>query len=107
MTAPTTMVERIAARLADVSLGEGVTLKVALLPWLVSPTKPPPANDPVAAAIGAIVREVLSEAREPTEAMEKAGEVAIDSGDETGYGSYWKQTAAWQAMIDAALKEGE
>ena len=49
-------------------------------------------------------RAALMELREPTEAMKNAGKVALNDGDEIDPNSWWKQTAVWQAMIDAALK---
>lgn len=49
-------------------------------------------------------RAALTEMREPTEAMKNAGKVAMNDGDEIDPNSWWRQTAVWQAMIDAALK---
>jgi hypothetical protein len=94
----TTMVKRIAAEIADMDIGDGVTLTVALTPWLLSPTKPPPVENPVEAAIRAIVREVLTEAREPTDDMRMA-EIMLAAPVEIG--------ETWRAMVDAALKEGQ
>lgn len=51
-----------------------------------------------------LARAALTEMREPTEAMKNAGEVALNDDDEIARNSWWKQTAVWQAMIDAAVK---
>lgn len=49
-----------------------------------------------------LVRAVLQAMREPTDVMCEAGDTALETAGSTASSQH-----PWQAMIDAALKEGE
>lgn len=54
---------------------------------------------------GDVVRAVIREMREPTEAMVEAGIMAPLFGED--YNLEWQISSAWSAMIDTALTDSE